>query len=1567
MRRYLLNQNLFAEVYLERILTDPDLCRQRTAPADAAERLQRLRHLWETCRGHLVVDVRETREAVRRTHAGLPAHLVPRPRVSESNVENGFIRGVFGDMLGYAITQNDTLCMPPELAAELPNPNRRPDLILFPSSEALQAALAEGTRDGARFCDGALLVADAKRFSKGIGLNEAPDPDAPAEPKARRAETTAAQDLRQVDMYLRGYGKPWGVLTNGRNWILMRPGDIRRHLRFDLVAFLEDLRGREPGPEDLATFRLFWHLFGLPAAGKGGYLDRLAAEAEAGTRNAREILRRHAHEAVERIALGLWRHPGNGFDGTRADQGQFDHLRELSLVLLYRLLFLLKAEAQNLLPMRDAAGSVTRYSQERSTDAVWQALRDNPPADRARSDNGFRRLRDLFDAVDRGDSLYAVPAYNGGLFDPDAHPELSRLSLLDDALHGALAALKYEDADAPAPMRPVPYQDMDVRDLGDIYEGLLEQRLVATPELDAVPFQLRNQKGERKASGSYFTPDRLVEHLVQRTLQPLLAEAGSDPLRVLSLRVVDPAMGSGHFLVKVVDVMADWLTRHCDPVDPGVPNDDGLEELAYWKAKVAENCIYGVDYNPMSVELAKVALWLHTAQRDKPLSFLDHHLKVGNSLVGAPLDRLNEPALRLKDGRKGATWIPKAKPEVEVVRASAPPGAGRARAVQQTLPFRLDLGLTRGVLASIFGILARPSDVTGQVKEKRREYLTLTQRLAAHQLLADLWCAQWFVAEPDADGQRRFEWVGGRPSLYDAVRRVCEENDDVFRLESLDALVRSEPFLDEVRRRRGEGYGPRPQAFFHWELEFPEVAFDAAGERREGFGFDAVVGNPPWDKIKPAKRDFYGPWSSEVANAQATSLDRLIRRLEASHPELVPGWMAYEKGLSRLADFLANSGLFRYQVAKVGGRRTGGDPDLFRYFVERSFQALRPGGRMGLVVPSTLWQAEGCTGLRQMLLDQGTIESVHGFENYRKWAFHIDSRFKFSTFVVARGAAPEGHRCEAAFMLRDTRVLDGFDRQRVLTLARGDVEALSPDTLALLDLKTDADRALVARLHARYPALATDAGGWLGPSAYARELDMTNDAGLFRSPAWMATRGFARARMERISDGTWVQRFPDPTACLDAERSWYPEDLPTGGDFWVAANADYYRRRGYVAVDGPDGPGTAFMHPDDRKQVGGKVTAEHFRILPGRVYTALYEGRMVHNFDHAQKAYLSGEGRQAQWGVLDAGAKRLAPRMFVNTDEARIVPKARAGFCAVTGATNERSTLACLLPPSCAAGNAVPTLTSKPVAEFPLVVVLNAFVFDWLLRFRVAANLNWQYLRVIPSPKRIAIDTPDLHRDVARLSCTTPEMAPYWEVAFPGEPWTYESAERDPWRRAEVRAGLDARVALAYGLTGPEYARVLASFPLLDRGQPALPGDAFLTECDEDTAKRLGASERGRRWTEVEGNFFEAKPRSFITRDLALKTFLELSGEGLPSQPLDDWFRDRVGLDPNGPLSRFRIGEVRDLEARVARARRLGAVAYVPAEAVGAAAGEDGEGVSDDDGNGEESAAREEYDPGVGP
>jgi hypothetical protein len=736
--------------------------------------------------------------------------------------------------------------------------------------------------------------------------------------------------------------------------------------------------------------------------------------------------------------------------------------------------------------------------------------------------------------------------------------------------------------------------------------------------------------------------------------------------------------------------------------------------------------------------------------------------------------------------------------------------------------------------------------------------------------------------QPDENGMKAYGEHGN--GLYQQLLRICQLQEDSQRISELERY-KNNAFVKQIEANTQHGYGPRPTMFFHWQLEFPEVAFDDKGHAKPDYGFDAVIGNPPWDKIKPESKPFYAPYEPFIIASQGTSTKQLIHQTEQAFPHLVQAWQDYEQLLENTNCFLRESGHYAHQVALVDGKQTGGDPDLYRYFIERAFQCVRDKGRVGLVTPAALWQAEGTTALRQLLFSETQLEEVFSFENFRKWAFQIDTRFKFTSFVFQKGVPAKDASFNAGFMLRNDSLINDSNSPRLMKLSLPLVQVLSPDTLAMLDFKSAGDKALLEKLHQNF--IPFGKSDW--QVKYRRELDMTNDAHFFKTLPWLISRGV------------------DASTLTSQSASWYTD------------RCDDYLPRLLTLKD--KSQLSVFIHQDDVAQAAANphLSEAHFYIVPNETYVPLYEGRMVHIFDHCQKRYVSGEGRTAIWEDIPVSDKTISPRVYVSMREAEITKQYKLGFTNVTGATNERSTLSSLLPEKVVCGHAVPTFYFSPNNEIKLILlqsIMSSFTWDFLVRLRVSNNMTMNYLTQVPVPQFSDINetlSRELCERVVKLSCTTVEMASYWNAIFPAAPWTAQSAVTDCAARAVLRAEIDARIAKLYGLSAAEYARVLTHFPLLDRSYKPLAGDLFKPEGTDETKT----------------------DRAFITRDLALHTYVRYLREcgesiGLITD-LERFYREQVGLDHNSEESRFTISNSvsRDLEARNQLATDQGQIGYM--------------------------------------
>ena len=646
---------------------------------------------------------------------------------------------------------------------------KRPDYAFFASGDAHDAALTDINTN--EFFRTTLAVGDAKKWSRNLDrkTEDGGDPFNNQNPNY------------QIDFYLRGADKDWGILTNGGQWRL-----YHRQTSYRLDSFYEvDLAALLSENGDLDAFRYFYCLFRrdafTPDASGASFLDLILGESQQYTVAVSDDLKNRVYDALRLLIDGFLKFPRNGFDQASPP---LEEIRTNSLILLYRILFTLYAESRGLLPVENP-DYAARYSLAALAETVHETLDRGDLIIPTISDY-WARLRGLFTLINDGwDDL--IPQYNGGLFNPTSHPFLEDNELGNKALAGVIELLTRTEAG-----ERIAYRDLDVRHLGDIYEGLLEyQPQIADQDLVIVsrrgnetiepkssPDQevaysegnvyLLTDKGERKATGSYYTPDYIVRYIVENTLAPLCEGKTVD--EILSLKILDPATGSGHFLVGVVDYLAEELITHPDA--PYITETTDAEtELTYWRRRVVESCVYGVDLNPMAVELAKLSLWLHTVAKGEPLSFLDHHIRCGNSLIGAKIENLsNLPELRRtrRSTNQSQTEITMAFPFTDRVATAI----GHYLLIEET-----------------------ESRTADQIHAKEHQLDIAQQMLRLHKGVANLWTSLYFGNDVT------------RSTYQQALNALRSQNTDA--LENLLSYQRAQAMAAEKR-------------FFHWEIEFPK-------------------------------------------------------------------------------------------------------------------------------------------------------------------------------------------------------------------------------------------------------------------------------------------------------------------------------------------------------------------------------------------------------------------------------------------------------------------------------------------------------------------------------------------------------------------------------------------------------------------------------------------------------------------------------------------------------------------------------------------------------------------------
>jgi hypothetical protein len=721
--------------------------------------------------------------------------------------------------LGFAWSDNLRL---PETQQEL-----EPDYLLYASAEAKEAVL---DKDVLQRYQAAIAILEAKKFGH---------------PLSQRSRSQQRYPHQQIRDYLNeAQSLTWGIFTNGNEWRLYCRDTKPSH--FFAINFELAIRS-------LDEFKFFLALFSPAAFARDAQgkcrLDQVRENALATQAELEADLRRRIFTIVEILANGFAAKTEN-----RITDADLPRLYESCLIFLYRLLFVLYAEGRSLLPVEPKSG---KYYRQLSLARLLTPLKNFTEHDSQTQTRFYRDIQALCLLINGADwkanEEFRVPRYNGGLFDPARHPLLDKWAVSDAVLAEVLRQLMFtpeKGGQKFVPFQSVDYSDLSVQQLGSIYEGLLEHHFVR----ERGKLVLQTDKAERKATGTFYTPDYIVKYIVHQTLAPLLQEIEERELvkaaraagrqdnsfanEVLRLTVCDPAMGSGHFLVETILFLADEIVYHpTTKFQAEFVKGESQEqaEIAYWRRRVVESCIYGVDLNPLAVELAKLSLWLTTISTDQPLNFFDHHLRCGNSLIGARLDQL----------------------------ASLPAGKGRPRTpgapaqIQFTFgpDFKNDVGETIRQIHAIEGQASR--DVTTvKAKEKCWE-LEILPRLAPYKEIADLWTNAFF------DGPLSEE-------EYLATARAI-----------LIAAHSSASILQEAAARRHLKELDKP--FFHWELEFPEVFFNEDGSAQEHPGFDAVIGNPPYVsalELKKTLSEFEKPyWSTEFRSA-AGAYDLYILFLE---------------------------------------------------------------------------------------------------------------------------------------------------------------------------------------------------------------------------------------------------------------------------------------------------------------------------------------------------------------------------------------------------------------------------------------------------------------------------------------------------------------------------------------------------------------------------------------------------------------------------------------------------------------------------------------------------------------
>jgi Eco57I restriction-modification methylase len=878
---------------------------------------------------------------------------------------------------------------------------------------------------------------------------------------ARSSPHSLVQDLLN-----RSEDALWGFVSNGLRLRILRDSVnfVRQaYVEFDLEAMMEG--------EAYSDFVMLW-LLCQQSRVEGErptdyWLERWSLAAQEQGVRALEHLREGVEEAITALGRGFLAHRANGSLRDKLQSIQLDkqdYYRQL-LRLVYRLLFLFVAEDREVLLDPNSE----QQARERYT-KYYSMMKLRHLAERrygTRHSDLYVGLRLVMEKLgnDAGCPELGLPALGSFLFSKGALQDLEECEIANHDLLDAVRALAFTD-DRGA-RRQIDYKNLGSEELGSVYESLLElhPELNVDANVEAAAFSLSTTSGnERKTSGSYYTPTSLINSLLDSALEPVLDEAAkqsNSEAALLNLKVCDPACGSGHFLIAAAHRIAKRLAQ----VRTG-DAEPSPEAVRHALRDVVGRCIYGVDINPMAVELCKVSLWMEAVEPGKPLTFLDHHIMCGNSLLGTT------PAL-IKKGIPDEAFKPIEGDDPEYCREYKRRNRDERKG-QRFLPdVEHEPWRQLGNLATSLMSIDEIADNTIEgVRQRQERYETLVNSSGYRYggLLADAWCAA-FVWK-----KRKSEALP-YPITEEEFRRIEESPFNVPKW-----------MEQEIKRLAGQ------YQFFHWHLAFPSVFYVASSSHTSeneltqlGGGFDVVLGNPPWEKINLKDEEFFAETHPHIANA-ANKAERkqLIEQLKFDEPHVYTYYEETKEMHDRTSNFFRLSGYFPFTgVSRI---------NLYSVFCETDLRMLAPHGRCGLVLASGIVTDDNNKALFSMLVDEQRLISVWDFENREAIFPGIHRSYKFCLLCAGGN---ETHQQAADFAFYITNIAQLEEAERHFSLSSEDLYLLNPNTKTCPTFRNKCEAEITKGIYRKVPAWALHEKQRDWPGTPKTPFNMSNDSAIF--------------------------------------------------------------------------------------------------------------------------------------------------------------------------------------------------------------------------------------------------------------------------------------------------------------------------------------------------------------------------------------------------------------------------------------------------------------------------------------
>ncbi len=1258
----------------------------------------------------------------------------------------------------------------------------------------------------------------------------------------------------------------WAIVSNGLTLRILRDNaSLTRpaYIEVDLEAlFTEEL---------LADFTAFWLLahasrFGaaeMPPADCPWERWRNAALEVGDT--VRGALRKNVTAALRELGTGFLSHPANGALRTALQSTQDGYDRqaffEELLRLVYRLIFLATVEDR-----RDrATGERLVFAPDASEEAkarylagyslTWLRERAVRRSQHDRHADLWQALSITFGALASGQPALGLPAL-GGLFDADQCPRLDAAQLDNRHLLAAVFQLGWFRADGG--LSRVNYRDMGPEELGSVYESLLELvpdlQGLASPATARLAFvgdddtDASTKGNTRKLTGSYYTPDSLVQELIKSALEPVIAQTvkanPEQPVQaLLALTVCDPACGSGHFLLSAARRLADEVALHRAAAERegGAPTP---ADYRHALRDVVGRCIFGVDKNPMAIQLAKTALWLEAYSPDRPLSFVDHHLRVGDALLG-----VLDPKI-LEDGIPDEAYTALSGDDKAVAAAL------KKQNKEDLESWRAISGgdlLTQAATAQSALQVEQLDDETPEHLTAKRAAFLVAKRDAEQTPLARL--ADTYVA---AFLARKAVGEEERVPLSGYLWGLMTEQQDQSRYVGLEAAARA------LCRVHG---------VFHWWLAFPQVA--------QRGGFDVMLGNPPWERIKLQEEEFFATRSQLVANArhkaeraqriQWLAEGTLLHRLDPER-ERADGISPPNRAEQQLyEDFiLARRGAEAASLFARSGRRyplTGvGDVNTYALFAETLLQATSPSGRAGFIVPTGIATDDTTKLYFGYLARESRLVSLFSFYEVRRWFPATDDRKPFCLLTIGE--------CEQATFAYDIDSWKTFaQEEKRYRLSSAEFKTLNPNTLTLPVFRSQRDAELAKKLYRGVPVLVEEtprdsSGRPLPPNnpwgiRFLSMFHMSGDSDIFLdTPAsdddWNRAPLY-EAKMVHQFDHRWGSyaaalpgEEPDPEEVTPEQKA--DPDFAVRPRYWVderhvlariARAPDGVRKHWWALHFESDPAKHAAAAGKLQSALLGWLVGEFFlRALGDEVLDALspqQNHRIVAAVERTLETAHKGAWRQLReqgwttrkglksmpaWGK-DVEDARLSDeemaaleRALASPYQAQVElldgwleqrsPRWLIGWRDICRSTDYRTLISSVIP---RAGVGDKFLLMRSTASAPLQAALlgclDSLVCDFIARQKVGGT-SFKYFTM----RQIAVLSPEQYSPadldfivprVLELTYTTHDMRPWAEdLGCSGAPFAW-----NPERRAQLRAELDAYYAHLYGITEEELKYIL--------------------------------------------------------------------------------------------------------------------------------------------------------------